>query len=71
MTMILKCRWRLNVFCGISLDNATLYNASLQLRTFVDLSAAISHTDTIRNVLYQILQNVSKIINANSATLFL
>ena len=64
-----------NVFCGISLHNAKLYNASLdltrQLRTFVDLSAAIGHTDTIRNVLYQILQNVSKIVNAQRATLFL
>ncbi|OHS93072.1 3'5'-cyclic nucleotide phosphodiesterase family protein [Tritrichomonas foetus] len=64
-----------NVFCGISLDNAKLYNASLdltrQLRTFVGLSAALGHTDTIRNVLYQILENVSQIVNATRATLFL
>ena len=64
-----------NVFCGISLDNAKLYNASLdltrQLRTFVGLSAALGHTDTIRNVLYQILENVSQIVNASRATLFL
>ena len=64
-----------NVFCGISLDNAKLYNASLdltkQLRTFVGLSVALSHTDTIRNVLHQILENVSQIVNASRATLFL
>ena len=64
-----------NVFCGISLDNAKLYNASLdlarQLRTFVDLSTALGHKDTIRNILYQILENVSKIVTATRSSLYL
>ena len=63
-----------NVFCGISLDNAKLYSASLeltkQLRTFVDLSTALSHTDKIRNILTSILQNVIKSIECTRATIF-
>ena len=70
----IKMLMAFNVFCGISLDNAKLYSASLdltrQLRTFVDLSAALSHADKIRNVLNSILENVIKSMDATRATIF-
>jgi len=71
----IKMLMAFNVFCGISLDNANLYNASLdlsrQLKTFVALSTALSHADTIRIVLQQILVNASKIVHAKGSKLFL
>jgi len=63
-----------NVFCGISLDNAKLYGASLslaqQVRSFIDMSSAMNQTTAIRNVLTQILTSCQRVINAIRVTLF-
>ncbi|EAY21000.1 3'5'-cyclic nucleotide phosphodiesterase family protein [Trichomonas vaginalis G3] len=70
----IKMLMAFNVFCGISLDNAKLYQASLdltkQLRTFVDLSAALSHADKIRNALQSILMSAMKAMDGLRATIY-
>lgn len=64
-----------NVFCGISLDNAKLYSASLdlakQLRTFVDMSEGFMQKDSIRASIEKILDNARDIIYAKRASLYL
>jgi putative methionine-R-sulfoxide reductase with GAF domain len=44
-----------NVFCGISLDNAKLYQSSLdlarQLRSFVEMSSSLNTANTVQDVL--------------------
>lgn len=64
-----------NVFCGISLDNARLYNMSLdltrQLKGFIEMSAAINATNTLKEIIDDILVNAKNAINATRATLFL
>ena len=64
-----------NVFCGISLDNARLYQASLdltrQLRSFVEMSTALNKTMKIHDVLGEILTNARSVVGASRATVFL
>ncbi|OHT12155.1 3'5'-cyclic nucleotide phosphodiesterase family protein [Tritrichomonas foetus] len=64
-----------NVFCGISLDNAKLYQTSLdltrQLRGFVSMSSALNKTKTVRDVIEEILDNAKVVIHASRATIFL
>ena len=64
-----------NVFCGISLDNARLYKASLdltkQLRTFIEMSVVLSQNDIEANNLKEILNNIMSIANASRVSLFL
>jgi putative methionine-R-sulfoxide reductase with GAF domain len=64
-----------NVFCGISLDNARLYQASLdltnQLRTFINMSKALSTTDSPKDIIEEILNSVKSAIHASRATAFL
>lgn len=64
-----------NVFCGISLDNARLYQASLdltrQLRSFVDLSASLNKTKSINEVINEILSQAKVVVHAARATIFL
>jgi GAF domain-containing protein len=64
-----------NVFCGTSLDNAKLYQASTeltkQLRTFMELSNTLTAEATTDQILTQILENARAIISANRASLFL
>ncbi|KAH0788191.1 3'5'-cyclic nucleotide phosphodiesterase family protein [Histomonas meleagridis] len=64
-----------NVFCGISLDNARLYKASLdltkQLRTFIQMSVAINSTISLENTLDGIMMNIQSIVNASRVTVFL
>ncbi|OHS93093.1 3'5'-cyclic nucleotide phosphodiesterase family protein [Tritrichomonas foetus] len=64
-----------NVFCGISLDNARLYQTSLdltrQLRGFVEMSSALNKTKTLNNIIEEILNNAKDVINAARATLFM
>ena len=71
----IKLMMGFNVFCGISLDNAKLYNASLdlarQLRTFVDISTQLNQKSTIRASIENILENARGIVNATRATLYL
>ncbi|KAK8888732.1 hypothetical protein M9Y10_033466 [Tritrichomonas musculus] len=71
----IKMLMAFNVFCGISLDNAKLYNSSLnltrQLRSFVEMSNAMNNNKQIHNVLEQILSGAQEIINAARATIFM
>jgi len=64
-----------NVFCGISLDNARLYKASLdltkQLRSFIQMSTALSQNDTEERNLKDILDNIMAIVKASRVSLFL
>ena len=71
----LKMLMAFNVFCGISLDNARLYEASLdltrQLRSFVDMSYALNKTKSVNDVIEEILTNAKTVIHATRATVFL
>jgi GAF domain-containing protein len=64
-----------NVFCGISLDNAKLYNSSLhltrQLRGFIEMSSALNKTMSVRDLIEEILGNAMAVIHASRATIFL
>ena len=65
-----------NVFCGISLDNARLYKASLdltrQLRSFIQMSVALNNnTETLQQTLEEIMNNIRNIVNASRVTIFL
>ena len=64
-----------NVFCGISLDNARLYQASLdltrQLRSFVEMSTALNKTMKLNDALEEILTNARAVVGASRATVFL
>ncbi|KAH0792401.1 3'5'-cyclic nucleotide phosphodiesterase family protein [Histomonas meleagridis] len=57
-----------NVFCGISIENARLYRASidlsLQLRSFFDISYSLSHPQTVKKMMEEILKNIRKVIGA-------
>ena len=64
-----------NVFCGISLENARLYRASidlsLQLRSFLEISYSLSQPQTIKKCIEEILKNSRKVIGAVRAALFM
>ena len=64
-----------NVFCGISLDNSKMYQVSLdltrQLRGFVEMSAAMSETKKVQDVLMEILKNAMDVVHANRGTIYL
>ena len=64
-----------NVFCGISLQNARLYRASidlsLQLRSFLEISSALSQPQTIKKCIEEILRNSRKVVGAVRAALFM
>lgn len=64
-----------NVFCGISLDNARLYKASLdltrQLRSFIQMSVALNAADTLTSTLTEIMNNIRAIVNASRVTVFM
>ncbi|KAH0792523.1 3'5'-cyclic nucleotide phosphodiesterase family protein [Histomonas meleagridis] len=64
-----------NVFCGIALDNAKLYRSSLnmtnQLRSFVEMTTALNKTQSVRNVIEEILQNAKNFVRASRVTIFL
>ena len=63
-----------NVFCGISLDNANLYNTSLQLMKeihgFIEASAAIGKEESIDKVLKEIIETMKTIVNGKFAAVF-
>lgn len=72
----IKMLMAFNVFCGISLDNARLYQASLdltrQLRGFVEMSSALnSQTKTVRDVLTEIAEQAKNVISASRCTFFM
>lgn len=64
-----------NVFVEISIQNARLYRASidlsLQLRSILDISQKISQTTTLKQVLENILKNARKVIGAAFAMIFI
>ena len=64
-----------NVFCGISLENARLYRASidlsLQLKSFFDISVSLSQPQTIRKLCEDILKNTRKVIGAVKASMYI
>lgn len=68
----IKMMMAFNVFCGISLDNAKLYQTSLdltrQLRGFVEASNLLNKTKTIRDAILEILSNAMEAIHATSAS---
>ena len=64
-----------NVFVGISIENARLYRASidlsLQLRSFLDISYSLSQPQTIKKMMKEILSNTRKVLGAVRAMLFM
>ena len=65
-----------NIFCGISLDNARLYQASLnltkQLQSFVEMSTTLNtQSKSIRNILEGIVSNAKDVISGTRATMFM
>ena len=64
-----------NVFCGISLENARLYqqsrDMSSQLRSFFDVSLSLSQSENIQRILTDIIHNARQVIKASRASLFL
>ncbi|EAY15670.1 3'5'-cyclic nucleotide phosphodiesterase family protein [Trichomonas vaginalis G3] len=64
-----------NVFTGISLENAQLYRASIelsvQLKTFMDLSVSVTQTQAIKKILEDIIKNTRQVIGAVTAELYL
>ncbi|OHT11136.1 3'5'-cyclic nucleotide phosphodiesterase family protein [Tritrichomonas foetus] len=64
-----------NVFCGISLENARLYRASidlsLQLRSFFEISTSLAQPQTIKKMMEDILRNTRKVFGAVRALLFM
>ncbi|OHS97900.1 3'5'-cyclic nucleotide phosphodiesterase family protein [Tritrichomonas foetus] len=64
-----------NIFCGISLENAKLYQKSVfmssQLRSFMNMSFSMSKEESIYQILTDIMQNARKSINAGNASLFI
>ena len=64
-----------NVFCGISIENARLYRASidlsLQLRTIIQISQSIVQTSQIKKLIEDILRNSRRVIGAGRAMVYL
>ncbi|EAY10947.1 3'5'-cyclic nucleotide phosphodiesterase family protein [Trichomonas vaginalis G3] len=64
-----------NVFCGISLENATLYRQSIdmtnQLRSFFDASMTLTTNGSLQKVLKDIVTNARKSVDARRAAVFL
>ena len=64
-----------NVFCGISIENARLYRASidlsLQLRTVIQISQSIVQTGQIKKLIEDILRNSRRVIGAGRAMVYL
>lgn len=65
-----------NIFCSISIENARLYQASIdlsvQLRSVLELSLSISQpSTTIKPLLEEILKNARKVVGAGRAMIYL
>ncbi|OHT00042.1 3'5'-cyclic nucleotide phosphodiesterase family protein [Tritrichomonas foetus] len=64
-----------NIFCGISIENARLYSASLdlsnQLRSVLEMSQSISQSGTIKKLLEEIMKNARKVIGAGRAMIYM
>lgn len=64
-----------NVFTGISLDNAQLYRAaldlSLHLRTFMDISQTITQTSSAKKILEDILKSTRQVLSAVTGAIYI
>jgi GAF domain-containing protein len=64
-----------NVFCGISIENARLYRASidlsLQLHSFLEISSSLSQPQTVKKMMKDILANTRKVLGAVRSMLFM
>jgi GAF domain-containing protein len=64
-----------NVFCGITIENAKLYQDSRdmasQLRSFFDVSFSLSQSESVQRILADIIHNARHAIKAECASLFL
>jgi GAF domain-containing protein len=64
-----------NVFCGISIENARLYRASidlsLQIRSFLEISSSLSQPQTLKKMMKEILANTRKVLGAVRSMLFM
>lgn len=64
-----------NVFTGISIENARLYKASidlsLQLRSFLDISYSLSQPQAIKTMMEEIVRNTRQVVGASTAHLFM
>lgn len=64
-----------NVFVGISIENARLYRASidlsLQLQSVLEISYSIAQSSTVKKLCEEILKNSRKVIGACRAMIFL
>lgn len=64
-----------NIFCGISIENARLYKASIelsmQLRSVLEISQHIAQSNQIKKLIEDILRNSRKVIGAGRAMIFL
>ena len=64
-----------NVFVGISIENARLYRASIDLSTqlgsILEISQKLSQTTTLKQILENILKNARKVIGAGIAMIYL
>lgn len=63
-----------NVFCGISIENARLYRASIdlatQVRGIIEISQSLTQTSTIKKLINDILKNSRKVIGAGRAMFY-
>lgn len=64
-----------NVFCGISLENARLYNESIdmskKLRSFFGISFSLNKTEDIKRILSDIIKNARRGLQAKRASMFI
>lgn len=64
-----------NVFCGISIDNANLYNTSLQLmnnlKSFIEASAAMGKDAQLQNVIHELIETMRGVINGSYAACYI
>lgn len=64
-----------NVFTGISIENARLYRASielsLQLKSFLDISYSLQQPQTVKKLMEDIIRNTRKVVGAVKAMLFM
>jgi len=71
----IKMMMAFNVFCGISLDNARLYQTSIdltrQIRSFLELSLTLNKSHEMKKAIEQILESAKLVINGQRATLYL
>lgn len=63
-----------NVFCALSIENAKLYNASLeltmQLKSIMEISQTLTRSSEMHNIVDNILRDTRKVVGAGRALLY-